>query len=299
MEFREHSHVVGGNYIGRMDANTVRALVRVGLRYCVVSASHYYRPFAYIRPSTQPLPLCTADGSIWLVPIPVETYGLPWFAIRLLVDSALIRSREEGAERVLVLMHPFRDGSKRHLGQLEELLRYLVQVRHLRPVTLEETTSTSPPTQTLAQVVISLERINACYPESSRQFWTRSELYFNRISALSRSLAALGRQPCLALDTERGGDTFAVYPELPAGGVKLIRFDPLAGLDLNSRGWQRLVSLLDGTRGLNVFCPPGHADHLALRVDMCLPRHVQDLTGFLPEVIIRLAYRLNKGRLLF
>lgn len=299
-EFRKHYPVAGANFIYRMNADTVHALINMGLHYCVVFAEHYYRPFAYRRPSTQPLPIWTAHGGIWLVPIPVETYSLPWFATRLLIDSALIRSQEEGAKHVSVLMHPFRDGSRRHLGQLEAMLHYVLRVRHLKPITLKEWISAPLPTQASAQIVTSVERINASHPEGARRgLWTCSELYFQRISTLYRALTVLGRHPALTLDTDGTGDTFAVYPEVPEGKAQCIHFDPLTGRREDNRGWQRLLSLLEGTRGPHVFLPPRRTDQWALLAEMSLPRHKQDLTGFLPEAIIRFASRLRKGQMLF
>jgi len=299
-EFRTHYPVVGANLIYRMDANTVRALTDAGLHYCVVFAHHYYRPFAYRRPSTQPLPICTPEGCIWLVPVPVETYSLPWFATRLVIDSALIRSQEEGARHVCVLMHPFRDGSQRHLPQLEAMLHYLVRVQRLKSLTLEQRVGAPPLTQASAQIVTSVERINADYPEGARRrLWTRSELYFERISILHRALTALGRCPTLTLDMDELVDTYAVYPEVPHNKGKCIYFDPLAARRVGSRGWHRLLSLLDDARGLHTFWPPSRADQWALLADMSLPRYKQDLTGFLPEATVRLAHRVRKGQGVF
>lgn len=299
-EFRTHYPVVGSNFIYRMDANTVRALIDARLQYCAVFAHHYYRPFAYRRASTKPLPICTPEGCIWLVPVPVETYSLPWFATRLVIDSALIRSQEAGARHVCVLMHPFRDGSQRHLPQLEAMLHYLVRVQRLKPVTLDQWTGAPPPTQGSAQIITSVERINADYPEGARRrLWTRSELYLERISILYRALTALGRDPTLALDADGTGDAYAVYPEVPEHKGKSIYLDPLAARRVGSRGWHRLLGLLDGARGLHTFLPPSRAEQWALLADMSLPRHRQDLTGFFPEAAVRLAQRVSKGQMVF
>jgi len=299
-DFRTHYPIVGANFIYRMDANTVRALIDAGLHYCIVFAHHYYRPFAYRRPSTQPLPIHTPEGGIWLVPVPVETYSLPWFATRLVIDSALIRSEEQGEKHVCVLMHPFRDGSQRHLPQLEATLDYLVRVQRLKPVTLDQWIGAPPLTQASAQIVTSVERINADYPEGAqRRLWTRSELYFQRISALYRALTALGRRPTLTLEVVGTGDACAVYPEVPENKGKCIYFDPLAARRGGSGGWHRLLRLLDGARGLHTFWPPSRAKQWALLADMSLPRQKQDLTGFLPGAAVRLAHRVRKGQGVF
>ncbi len=299
-EFRKHYPVVGANFIFRMDANTIRALASAGLRYCVAFSQHHYRPFAYRRPSSQPLPVNTEDGSIWLVPIPVETYSLPWFATRKLIDSALVRSRADGGEHVSVLMHPFRDGSKRHLGQLETMLRYLTQTRRLIPVTLDQHVPEPAPDRVTSRIFTSIERIDGSHPEAySRQLWSRSELYFERLSTIYRTLCALGHQPALSLEREPSGRTFAVYPEVPAGQAQMIPFDPLAGNRIGSSGWRRLFSLLDRQDGLHVFGPPGPAEQLRVLMDLGMPRHAQDLTGLAPETAVRLAYRLRRSRLLF
>jgi peptidoglycan/xylan/chitin deacetylase (PgdA/CDA1 family) len=228
-EFRRFYPVVGANFIYRMDANTVSAFVDAGLRYFVVLVHHYYRPFAYRRLSTQPLHMRTVEGSICLVPVPVETYALPWFATRLLIDSALVRSQKDGVQHVSVLMHPFRDGSQRHLPQLEAMLRYLKQTRHLKPITLEEMIPTYVPNQFAAQVFASVERINAGYPEGIPYWWTRSGLYFERIATLYRALTTLQRNPTLTLDPDGMRYSFAVYPEAPDYKARFVHFDPLAG----------------------------------------------------------------------
>lgn len=299
-EFREHYPVVGANFIFRMDANTVRALASAGLRYCVAFSQHHYRPFAYRRPSPEPLPIVTEEGGIWLVPIPVETYSLPWFATRRLIDSTLLRSRADGPAHVSILMHPFRDGSKRHIPQLEAMLRYLIQVRRLEPVTLNQRVVAPAPAEATTRIFTSIERIDGSHPEAnSRQLWSRSELYFDRLSTVYQASHALGRQVALSLDRGALDSTVAVYPETPAGQHEKIMFDPLAAHRRGSGGWRRLLRLLDTTTGSCVFEPPGRAEQMKIMMELGRPCHLQDLTGLVPETVVRLAYRLHRGQLLF
>jgi len=129
--------VNGANFIGRMDENTVPALVKSGLPYFVYPLINYYWLFSYPKLPTAPSLVCTAQGDIWALPVSVETYGSPWFAIRNMVDSAIAQGEMCGFPHISILCHPFRDGNLQHVGTTEKLLQHLVG-RGLVPVTLGE-----------------------------------------------------------------------------------------------------------------------------------------------------------------
>jgi peptidoglycan/xylan/chitin deacetylase (PgdA/CDA1 family) len=297
--FSRHYPVVGANFIYRMNANTVQCLVERGLRYFVVFGQHYYRPFAYRRPCTEPLPVRTASGSIWMLPIPVETYSLPWTSVRLMLDSALIRSGHESSAHVNVLMHPFRDGSERHLPQLEKLIHYLLLTRNLNPTALDEWVPELPPLSQSTGIYASIDRINASYPEGGKGFWTRSELYLERIAVIYRSLKFLGQFPFLVFDNSESKGLVTVFPDVSQEDAKLVAFDPLSGRHGRGMGWKKILQILD-RQSLNIiFAPPKWTLHWILWIDFLIPRHWQDIVGFLPEMMIRLGYRLRKGRSIF
>jgi peptidoglycan/xylan/chitin deacetylase (PgdA/CDA1 family) len=299
--FRACYPVVGANFIFRMDAGTLRALAGEGIRYCVAFAQHHYRPFAYRRLSTRPLPVHTGNGALWLIPVPVETYSRPWFGARLLIDSALRRSALDGAPHVCILMHPFRDGSLRHVPQLEAMLRYLTGTHRLMPVTLREQVSAPPPARPDALVLAAIARIDASYPESERAgVWTRSELYFERLAVLHRALGGLGHCPALAVDGAAGDAVrrVAVFPEGPSGAMP-VAFDPLAAVDAKGSAWETLLAILEQAapgQTLAFGPPPGSLNQ---RAGVLRPRCAQDVIGLVPELVIRLACRMRPGRLVF
>lgn len=127
----------GANFIFRMNEDTVNALIRLDMSYFVFFDTNYYRLISYPKRPTAPVRVRCASGEIWAIPISVETYGLPWFAIRNMLDTALVTSRRCGFPHVSVLMHPFRDGSTSNLKVTEAIIRYLVG-KGLEPIALAE-----------------------------------------------------------------------------------------------------------------------------------------------------------------
>jgi len=295
----QHTQVVGANFIYRMDANTATALAEQGLRYFVVFAHHYYRPFAYRRPSAMPLPLTTAAGMLWLVPVPVQTYSLPWWGTRLLIDSALCESAQRGTPHVTVLMHPFRDGSQRHLPQLDALLRYLTEQRQLAACRLCDWVPPMPSCDTTCHIYVDIDRINASYPEGiPRQPWQRSEGYFARLALLYQALCELGHQPVVTSDRDALPTSYAIYPDGVAAARQL-SFDPLLAGNGDRRGWQTLLAKLAAVAGPLTFMPPRGRGQWRTSLATNRPRYAQDLWGLGPEFAIRLAYRWRRGRACF
>jgi peptidoglycan/xylan/chitin deacetylase (PgdA/CDA1 family) len=302
--FRQFYPVVGANFIFRADANTIRALVESGVRYCVAFALHHYRPFAYRQVSMQPAPIVTPAGGIWLVPVPVETYDWPWFGTRLAIDSALNRSsKESGKPHVSVLMHPFRDGTKRHLRQLERMLDYLTQTRQLKPLTLEQLIAEPAPSRASTRVYMNYLRVDGSHPDGNqREFWSQAEYYWERLATIYQGLKAIGQDAALSVDAA-AENTFAVHPEDPNNGSS-IPFDPIAaGLgQAGSPEWEQMSNLLREAAkagGAHVFSPPDPAEQKRLIRKLNKPRRAQDVSGFPPEVAIRLVYRFRKGRPVF
>ncbi len=289
-EFRKFFPVTGANFIFRADADTLRALAALGIQYCVTFAQHVYRPFAYLRPSTQPLRLRTREGSLWLVPIPVETYNTPWFATRLIVDSALMRARstaKESAGHITILMHPFRDGNRRHLPDLEALLRYLIEIRGLQPITLASWLGKPPVSASDACIAADIVRIDQSSPEMrKREGWSDSTPYYARIAALYAGLEQLGRIPALTTDCREAD--FAIAPDVLPDSV-LLALDPLA----DTVGLQR--ALRNRSPGAHYqFVPKAGLAGWMQKFAQAVPRRWPDIAGLPSELLIRLVYRLKR-----
>lgn len=298
--FRTYVPVTGANFIYRTDAATIRALAENGLDYFVVFAQHIYRPFAYRTLYTRPLPVAQSERLLWMVPVPVETYTLPSWAIQPLVGAALHRARCDGDEHISILMHPFRDGTRKHITGLERLLQELVVRRGLRPLTvhqkiIEHARQSQVHPQTYPRIFTAIQRIDQSHPEAPTGWWTRSELYFERIAQVYSDLRLHGANPVLSVEAD--GANVAVYPELPHN----IPFTcyPLEPLNRNHR--HRYIAALDEIKqgACIAFGPVADAINHRTRLSLSVPRRFGDITAFAPEVAVRAAYRLNPGRILF
>ncbi|MBI5931811.1 MAG: polysaccharide deacetylase family protein [Chloroflexi bacterium] len=299
-KFRHYYPVVGANFIFRTDAHTVPVLVDLGMRYCTAFALHHYKPLAYRQVNTQPIPIITDNGGIWMVPVPTETYNWPWFGTRLAIDSALMRSKQEtGQPHVSVLMHPFRDGTKNHLKQLEAMLEYLTQKRQLKPVTLEQHVTQPAPTTASKRIYMNYLRVDGSHPDGyQREFWSRAEYYWDRLSTLYLGLKAIGTDAALTVEPEN--IDYAVHPEAPTDGIP-IPYDPMAAShdSTNSPEWERLLKLLreaEAAGGTHVFAPPSAEEQQAFIRKLKRPRNLRDVTGLPPEAGMRVVFKLRKGR---
>ena len=113
-----------------------------------------------------------------------------------------------------------------------------------------------------------------------------------------RGLKALGQAAALALTAD--GCAYAVHPEAPEG-AQAIPFDPMVAAREGSPGWKRLLDLLDGGpgEGMRTFAPPDQDEQRAVTRVLNRPHRLGDVTAFPPEALIRLAYKLRKGRPVF
>ena len=87
------SQPTGANFIFRMNLDTITAFVRTAIRYFVYFDTNYYRLISYPKRPTRPTLIQHDEGQIWAVPISVQTYGLPWFSIRNMLDTAIEQGR--------------------------------------------------------------------------------------------------------------------------------------------------------------------------------------------------------------
>lgn len=127
----------GANFIFRMNSDTITAFIRSAIRYFVYFDTNYYRLISYPKRPTRPTLIQHEEGRIWAIPISVQTYGLPWFSIRNMLNTAIEQGRESGFEHISVLMHPFRDGSLQNIDVTRRIIDHLL-ARGLQPVTLSD-----------------------------------------------------------------------------------------------------------------------------------------------------------------
>lgn len=300
-DFRNAEPVSGANFIGRMDANTVRAMVAVDLEYFVELQEHRYRPFAYAGMSPGARLLWTPQGTIWSVPINVETNNRPWPIVQGMIDAAIRAGQNEGWHHLNVLLHPFRDGSLRHIGALRKMLEYLQRVHRYRPAPVAEIIRPLPRHEPSRLIYYGLQ--GASPPLAPRGCWRRwwldASRYQQRVGRLYRRIERDGQRPGLCIDVSAERITYAVYPHVPPGAcpVTAITDDPLLPAGVGIAAAPGLPGGHDS--GVNAFLPRTRASDVATALRTSMPRSLHDVTAFIPEATLRLAYHLTPGRHVF
>jgi len=141
----------GVNFLGRMDENTLSALVDKKINYFVYGLINRYYFLSYPRLSTVPSLIRLPHGNIWALPISVETYGSPWFSIKNMLDSAISQGEKYEFQHINILCHSFRDGNLQHIEVTEKLLQHL--------------TAEGRKSVTLSQMASMLDNKRDNYPE--------------------------------------------------------------------------------------------------------------------------------------
>lgn len=131
------TEIHGVNFLGRVDENTVPALIANKMQYFVYPLINYYCLFSYPKLPTVPSLINLPDGNIWALPISVETYGSPWFSIKNMVDSTMCQSEKCQFQHMTILCHPFRDGNLQHIETTKRLLSCLSE-KEWKSVTLQQ-----------------------------------------------------------------------------------------------------------------------------------------------------------------
>lgn len=129
--------ISGANFIGRYNVDTIEAAIKKRLTYLLYPSIIHYKFSSYSKNSTIPSFLGNDDGSLFLIPVNVETYSSPWFSIKNKIDTAIVQARKEKTRHISILCHPFRDGNLAHINNLRNILSYL-RNRGLKSVTLEQ-----------------------------------------------------------------------------------------------------------------------------------------------------------------
>jgi Polysaccharide deacetylase len=293
--------ISGANFLGRMDANTIKALIKNDLNYFVVFMEHRYSPLAYRKMPVRPLLVWSQSGMIWMVPVSVETNNRPWFSVKNTVDSVIIANRTDHWHHVNILLHPFRDGSLRHIGDLKRLLNYMRGTLAYEGVPVCDAVRQLPQYEPSSLIYSGLDdapskTINQRFWHS---WWHNTPRYQRRIYNLYQALARNERRPALCLDAAVEGEVFAVYPHLPeeSGQLKYVHQDPL--LMTSNASTISLVGRNGHGSSVCAFVPTGYQMDFKSAVHTLRPRFQQDYTGLLPELALRAGYRLSAGRHIF
>lgn len=125
--------ICGANFIGRMNNDTVLALMENKIKYFVYPSINYYRFFCYPKLPTKPLLLSVKNKKIWVASISVETYGRPWSLVKNMIDSVLSKNTKTN-HHLNILLHPFRDGNSSHIQDFKKLVEYLIIKKQMKPV---------------------------------------------------------------------------------------------------------------------------------------------------------------------
>jgi peptidoglycan/xylan/chitin deacetylase (PgdA/CDA1 family) len=293
--------VSGANFLGRTDQDTVDAMIANGLRYFVAFMEHRYGPFAYRKMPLRPFLNWSPRGTVWMVPISVETYNKPWTAIRNMIDSARVAGRAQGWPHINILLHPFRDGSLRHIGDLAKIIKYLQDRLGYRATSLGRVVPRPPDHEPSSFVYYvddrrELAQSKKCFWQG---WWSHTSRYQQRIHNVYQALAASGRRPALCFRLPTSGTVYAVYPHLPEG------ITPSALIENDCLLWAGAipsdVPASTNGRGLSLHAvvPRSFGNDLLTAVWTSRPRSHQDYAGLFTEAAMRVAYRLSGGRHIF
>ncbi len=127
----------GGNFIYRMNMDTIDAMIQLGFRYFVFFDMCSYRLTSYSKRPTEARLIRRGGGTIWAVPVPVETYGSPWFSIKNMIATAVEQGSRNERPHVTVLCHPFRDGGISYFETTRRMIEFLLD-SGLQPITVAD-----------------------------------------------------------------------------------------------------------------------------------------------------------------
>ncbi len=307
-DFEKHNTTVkGANFLFRMNIDTIDALITAGYDYLVVSMEHVYFPFTYRKMPVQPFRLWTPKGSIWLVPVSTETYNRPLTAVRLTVNSALKQAKREQAAAINILMHPFRDGSLRHIGSLERLLKHLREQLSLTPTTIDHVINNLPQKKPSVYIYANLgngEMIGYSGLSNdglSDWQWHNFAKYWLRVGHLYTILKQSGHTPALCLTYPDDDQTpiFAIYPHLPdqVSTAVSIHLDPLS-YQLNDKNFLALLQEHTNNK-LTIFKPGSFGNNVKAICKTLHPQQFSDWVGIFPEIGTRLILKFSGDRHVF
>jgi hypothetical protein len=272
-----------------------------GLRYFVVFMEHRYGAFAYRKMRLRPLLAWSPHGTIWMMPISIETNNRPWLAVRNMIDSALIAGQREGCSHINILLHPFRDGSLRHIEDLKRILTYLQGKRGYRGISLARLAETLQPYEPSSFVyyVSDPQHGHESKHGFRQQWWNYTPRYQQRVCNVYEALARNQQRPAVCFHMPAEGTAYAVHPHIPAGITPSARIesDPLLFPAAVAKEVSGSVNR-SGLR-LHTIVPGSVGRDLLAAMQAIPPRSHQDYVGIFTETAMRVAYRLSGDRHLF
>ncbi|MGB7933476.1 MAG: polysaccharide deacetylase family protein [Gammaproteobacteria bacterium] len=309
--YESKERLSGANFIFRSNANTHGALAALGFSFFMVSMEHVYTGLAYRKMPTAPMLVWTPNGTIWMLPVSVETYNRPRSAVRLALKSAIRQARAQRSPSVQMLMHPFRDGSARHLQDLRAMLSWLKDKQGMRAVRLDDLTASLPSRPPNIFIYCELSNGEMCgdpqddnsgnkNPENDD--WQELSTYWRRLGSIYEALEVMGLQPALVTELPSEGNIIAVAPyfSIEAGDQHYINADPL-GMDLQTLSDKLNRALNELPLGQRVITFRKGSGSNQLRAKYCLqgPKEITDLAAFIPEHLVEAINRITGWRHLF
>jgi peptidoglycan/xylan/chitin deacetylase (PgdA/CDA1 family) len=298
--FARHAVVRGANFIGRMDETSPAALAGNEIEYFVHFLEHRYTPFRYQSLPLRPLPYWSAAGTVWMVPLSVETNNRPWFTVKNTIDSAVQNGIQSGFRHINILMHPFRDGALRHLKGLDRMIRYLVEALRHQPVTVGEMVRTLPRSCPDAFVYFPLQAGRGeAEIRTTATGWAKENHYCARAFSVYQALVLSGFDPALCGTPPRDRPVLWVHPyPTRSSDTEAIRADPLQ-FTAQELAEKYLGDISGGEALVRGFIPSGFTTDVLNAVRYSKPQSWRDCAAVLPEVALRLAYRASAGRHIF
>ncbi len=227
------SNVTGANFIFRMDPQTPEAMTQAGIKYFVLFRKNVFYRTRFIQASGRARTFGTPSGYLYMIPVGVETYGLPRAEIGGAINSCFRVARKENTNHISVLMHPFKDGALNRLESTRWLIERLVRDLSLKPIPLNEISAPSIPDGHPIRVKYNVG--DARVPKNSvnrftKSWWIPEVYHLMRTERLADSLDERNQQVALAPETLEGETEVCVYPD-GFDDAASIYADPISGRD--------------------------------------------------------------------
>ncbi|AFM23673.1 polysaccharide deacetylase family protein [Desulfomonile tiedjei] len=281
--------VRGANFIFRMDAHSPQAICEAGLRYFVLFRKHLFYRTRFIESSGRVRSFRTPEGDLVLIPVGVETYGMPLHEVKAMIRSSLRTARKEGHNHVSVLMHPFKDGALERIQNTRSLMEYLLHDLNLRPVTLRELPAPEPARSTAAEILYRWDENEAQVSKESSALdygvsWWKPPLYHSRrVEDLADALENGGTPVVLTSDVRDGKKKIAVYPDGWQCGSENVRLDPIVSPDATA---EKVSRLLHEKGGISISPPAKYMDTIH-RIMFHVPRTLDDFNMLIRRLLKR------------
>ena len=139
-----------------------------------------------------------------MIPVGVETYGLPRAEVEGAINSCFRVARDENTSHISVLMHPFKDGALNGLEATRWVMERLTRDLSLKPIPLNEIPAPAMPDGQRIRVRYNVDDVKI--PEDSvnkftKSWWIPEVYHLMRIERLADSLEAWNRQVVFASET--------------------------------------------------------------------------------------------------